>query len=286
MTVLGLVPGAVEHRDALLPVPMTIQKLRHETPDTFTIDLDAAAHGGFGFAPGQFNMLYLFGTGEAAISISGNPLRPGTLRHTIRAVGAVTRGLGALRKGDSIGVRGPFGRPWPLAAAEGKDVVIVAGGIGIAPLRSVVYTLLQRRKSYGKLSIAYGARTPADIVYRSELEKWRGRIDVELEVSVDRGDPDWRGNTGVVTKFLPRFDFDPANSVAMICGPEVMMRYAARDLIRLGMPGANVYLTMERNMTCAVGSCGHCQLGPAFVCRDGPVYAYSEIGGLMAVREL
>ena len=187
--------------DALLPVAMTITGVKRETADTFTLDLDAAAHGGFGFAPGQFNMLYLFGAGEVAISISGNPLRPGVLSHTIREVGPVTRGLGSLRKGDSIGVRGPFGTPWPMQKAEGKDVVVVAGGIGIAPLRSAVYTLLQRRRAFGRVCIAYGARTPGDIIYRSELQRWRGRIDVELEASVDRGDPEWRGNTGVVTKF-------------------------------------------------------------------------------------
>ncbi|MFO0564573.1 MAG: FAD/NAD(P)-binding protein [Polyangiaceae bacterium] len=272
--------------DALLPEVMEVVRFRRETRDTFTLDLDARPRGGFRFAPGQFNMLYAFGFGEVPISISGDPLSPGVLTHTIRAVGPVTRALGRLKKGDGIGVRGPFGSYWPVDEAQGKDVVIVAGGIGLAPLRPTLYSVLSRRKAFGRVCIAYGARTPADLLFARELEKWRGRIDVDLEVTVDRGDADWRGQTGVVTKLLGRFELDPENAVAMLCGPEVMMRFASRALEGLGVPPARIYLSMERNMKCGVGSCGHCQLGPTFICKDGPVFPLPRMTPLMAVREL
>lgn len=272
--------------DALLLESMAIVRVRRETSDTFTFDLDARPRGGFRFAPGQFNMLYAFGLGEVPISISGDPLKPAVLTHTIRAVGPTTRALEALKKGDPVGVRGPFGTPWPVDQALGKDVIVVAGGIGLAPLRPAIYSMLSRRQVFGKLCIAYGARTPADILYGKEIERWRGRIDVDLEVTVDRGDPDWRGHTGVVTGLLRRFELDAERTVAMLCGPEVMMRFAARELESLGVPAASIYLSMERNMKCGVGSCGHCQLGPSFVCKDGPVYPLTKVEPLMSVREL
>lgn len=272
--------------DALFPEPMAVLRIRNETADTFSFDLDARPRGGFRFAPGQFNMLYAFGFGEVPISISGDPLRPGVLTHTVRAVGPVTRALQGLKKGDVIGVRGPFGTPWPVDVAQGKDVLLVAGGIGLAPLRPTIYSVLSRRKVFGRVCIAYGARTPGDLLYTKEIAHWRGRMDVQLEVTVDRGDPEWRGQTGVVTKLLRHFDFTPHDSVAMLCGPEVMMRFASRELEGLGMPAPRIYLSMERNMKCGVGSCGHCQLGPTFICKDGPVYPLTQLVRLMSVREL
>jgi NAD(P)H-flavin reductase len=273
-------------KDAFLLESMEVLRNRRETEDTFTLALDARPRGGFRFAPGQFNMLYAFGVGEVPISVSGDPLKPAVLTHTIRAVGPATRALEALRKGDALGVRGPFGAHWPVDEAQGKDIVIVAGGIGLAPLRPTIYSVLSRRPAFGKVFIAYGARTPGDILYQKEIEKWRGRVDVELEVTVDRGDPEWRGNTGVVTKLLKRFELDATNTVAMLCGPEVMMRFAARELAVNGVPEPRIYLSMERNMKCAVGSCGHCQLGPTFVCKDGPVYPLTKMAPLMGVKEL
>lgn len=272
--------------DALLSEPMEILRFRRETADTFSIDLDARPRGGFRFAPGQFNMLYAFGFGDVPISISGDPLSPAVLTHTVRAVGPTTRALGQLRKGDVVGVRGPFGAAWPVDQSQGKDVLIVAGGIGLAPLRPAIYSVLSRRKVFGKVFVAYGARSPGELLYMKELEKWRGRVDVDLELTVDRGDPDWRGQTGVVTKLLRRFELAPSTTVAMLCGPEVMMRFASRELEALGVPGPSIYLSMERNMKCAVGSCGHCQLGPTFVCKDGPVYPLTKLASLMNVREL
>ena len=271
--------------DALLPRAMTVQRAIKETADTFTLDLDPGADG-FAFAPGQFNMITAFGVGESAISISGSPHKPSVLTHTIRAVGGVTRALQQLKRGDSVGVRGPYGAAWPMAKARGHDVIIVTGGIGLAPLRPAILDILDDRAAFGKVCLAYGARAPREILFPKQLATWRGRVDVDVEITVDRGDVDWRGDIGVVTKLLGRFEVTPQNTVALLCGPEVMMRFAARDLVHLGVPADQVYLSMERNMKCAVGSCGHCQLGPTFICKNGPVYTYPQMAPLMAVREL
>ncbi|MBK9261028.1 MAG: FAD/NAD(P)-binding protein [Polyangiaceae bacterium] len=273
-------------RDVMVPEFLPITRMRRETRDVFTIEFDVTARGGFSFAPGQFNMLYPFGMGESAISISGDPARPDNLVHTIRAVGTVTRALQGLRKGDIIGVRGPFGRPWPVADAQGKDLVIVAGGIGLAPLRPVIYHALRNRDAFGKVVIIYGSRNPADLLFTKELEEWRGRLDFQVEVTVDAADRTWKGHTGVVTKHIGRTVFDPGNTMAMMCGPEIMMRFTARELERLGMPVENIWITMERNMRCGAALCGHCQFGSSLICRDGPVYRYDEVAHLLSVREV
>ncbi|HVY60427.1 MAG TPA: FAD/NAD(P)-binding protein [Planctomycetota bacterium] len=261
-----------------------------ETADTFTLTLDAGERpgGGFAFAPGQFNMLYALGRGEAPISVSGDPARPGTLVHTIRAVGDVTRALVAARRGDEIGVRGPFGTAWPVAEADvaGRDVVVVAGGLGLAPLRPAILELLRLRPALGRLELVYGARTPADILFRKEVEAWRGRLDVNVHVTVDRAGPDWKGRLGVVTQVLPRLRFAPENALALVCGPELMMRFTARDLLARGVPAGRIVVSVERSMKCGVGLCGHCQLGPRFVCKDGPVFRWDDVVKLVATREL
>ena len=272
--------------DVMLPEPMRITRVRRDTKDVFTFELDVAERGGFPFAPGQFNMLYPFGVGESAISISGDPGKPEKLVHTIRAVGTVTRALEQLGRGDVIGVRGPFGKPWPVEAAEGKDLIIIAGGIGLAPLRPVIYHVTRHREKYGKVVIVYGCRTPDDLLYPKQLEKLRGRLDMEVEVTVDAADRAWKGHTGVVTKHIGKTTFDPAKAVAMICGPEIMMRFCARELSRLGVSLDRVWITMERNMRCGAGLCGHCQFGPTFVCKDGPVYRYDLMEPLLSVREV
>jgi len=286
MTTTHLPTLGAKSRDAMLPEPLTISRVRRDTKDVFTLEFDVSERGGFSFLPGQFNMLYPFGVGESAISISGDPAAPGRLVHTIRAVGTVTRALQGMRKGDVIGVRGPFGRPWPMREAEGRDLVIIAGGIGLAPLRPVIYHAIANRSAFGKVVILYGTRTPEDILYTKEIERWRGRLDMEVEVTVDAAERSWRGNTGVVTKHIGRMSFDPSRTVAMICGPEIMMRYAARELERLGVSLDRIWITMERNMRCGAGLCGHCQLGPAFVCKDGPVYRYDQMAPLMSIREV
>ncbi len=238
------------------------------------------------FEPGQFNMLYAFGIGEVAISMSGDPSRSGSYVHTVRNVGAVSGAIAALKSGAILGLRGPFGTAWPTQAAEGNDVVIVAGGLGLAPLRPAIYHVLAHRDRYGRVAILYGTRSPDDILYHREIERWRRRLDVDIAVTVDHADATWHGNVGVVPRLIPRAAFDPQNTIAMICGPEVMMRFTAIALQGAGLPSDHIYLSMERNMKCAIGLCGHCQFGPHFICRDGPVMRYDRIADILAVREI
>ena len=270
----------------MLPRPFIVQRTKRETADTFTLELNSVDGAGLQFSAGQFNMLYVFGAGEAPISISGDPARPGTLVHTTRAVGVVTNAMSRLKRGNAIGVRGPYGMHWPVDEAAGSDVLIIAGGIGLAPLRPAVYDLVAHRERYGKVVILYGTRRPEEILYRKELEEWRARFDLEVHVTVDRSSGKWRGNVGVVTKLISRAPFDPANAVAMVCGPEIMMRFAVSELVKRGLKADDIYLSMERNMKCGIGLCGHCQWGPTFVCKDGPVYPYSRIREVLSRREV
>ncbi len=273
--------------DPMVPTVARLSGRRRETADTWTLALEAGGpEGAFRFAPGQFNMLYVFGVGEVPISMSGDPGRPGPLVHTIRAVGAVSSALAGTRPGASIGVRGPFGAGWPLEQAIGADVLVIAGGLGLAPLRPALYRLLAERQRYGRVVLLYGTRSPADILFRRELESWRRRLDVEIEVTVDHAAGDWRGNVGVVTTLIPRAAFDPLHSIALVCGPEVMMRFALASLRDAGLPEEAIYLSMERNMKCAIGHCGHCQLGPTFVCKDGPVFRYDRVRQLLSAKEI
>ncbi|NDJ86373.1 MAG: Ni/Fe hydrogenase subunit gamma [Chloroflexi bacterium] len=271
----------------MLSQPFRIETVHRESYDTFTVELQPTnGHDSFLFAPGQYNMLYVFGVGEVPISISGDPDRPENLMHTTRAVGTVTKAMAELQKGDVIGIRGPYGTSWPVDRAEGYDVVFVAGGIGLAPLRPALYHVLAHRDRYGKVVLLYGTRSPDDILYRSELEQWRSRFDLEVHVTVDYADATWRGNVGVVTSLIPKAPFDPLHSMAMICGPEVMMRFTAIELLKRGIEHEHIYLTMERNMKCAIGFCGHCQFGQHFVCRDGPVFSYAHIGHMLSQWEV
>jgi NAD(P)H-flavin reductase len=269
----------------MTPTWFRISRVQKDTYDTFTLDLEPP-NGGFKFAPGQFNMLYMFGVGEVPISISGDTSKHNALIHTIRAVGSVTKAMQRLKKGDQIGVRGPFGTHWPVEESAGNDIVIVAGGIGLAPLRPSIYHLLAHREKYGRVVLLYGARTPKDILFRKELEGWRSRFDMEVLVTVDRAHTDWKGHVGVVTTLIPRSHFDPTNTVAMVCGPEIMMRFTIQDLHKRGIPLENIYVSMERNMKCGVGFCGHCQYGPSFICKDGPVYPFPAIKELFLKREI
>lgn len=271
----------------MLPRPFVVQKVRRETADTFTLALAPNAGGEtFAFAPGQFNMLYAFGVGEVPISISGDPGQLKTLVHTVRAVGNVTKSICRLRSGKMLGVRGPFGTSWPVAEARGSDVLIIAGGLGLAPLRPAIYYLLKKRAAYGNVELIYGARTPRDLLYRRELERWRGRFDFRVHVTVDAAGSDWRGNVGVVTNIIPRARFAPAHTVALICGPGVMMRFCVLELLNHGVQAENIHISMERNMKCGLGLCGHCQLGPTFICKDGPVFPYERLKGWFDRREI
>lgn len=270
---------------ATAPQHLTIGGVRRETDDTFTIEMNVE-NGTAGFLPGQFNMLYLHGIGEVPISISGDPEKLHTLVHTTRAVGTVTRAMAELRKGDQILVRGPFGTHWPVAEAVGNDVLILAGGIGLAPLRPVIYSVLSNRGKYGKVVLLYGTRSPEDLLFRKELESWRARFDMEVSVTVENAMSDWRGHVGFVTNLIPRAPFDPSNTFAMVCGPEVMMRFTALELMKRGMEMSDIYVSMERNMKCAIGLCGHCQFGPKFICKDGPVFPYSSVRDWLSLGEI
>ncbi len=273
--------------DPMLTHPVTIRKVIWETDDTFTLTLEMnGVLDGFTFLPGQFNMLYVFGVGEAAISISSDPTKAKTLEHTIHRVGTITTALAHKKRGNMIGIRGPFGSGWPLDVARGKDVCIVTGGIGIAPLRPVIYSLLKNREDYGRIMILYGGRSPLDLLYRVELEKWDDEKNVEVLVTVDRGDSSWKGNVGVVTTLLNYIKLDARNTVAYVCGPEIMMKYTIEELGRRGLSQHQIYLSLERNMKCAVGFCGHCQYGPTFICKDGPVFPLPRVRSLLDKKEL
>jgi NAD(P)H-flavin reductase len=268
----------------MLPVLVRIRERRAETPGVFTLTLEAPATG-WTFRPGQFNMLYVFGVGEAAISLSGDPADQTRLVHTIRAVGSVTEALARLQVGDTLGLRGPFGSAWPLEEARGQDVVIVAGGIGLPPLRPVIYHLLRQRSDFGRVVLVYGARTPTDVLYADELDQWRKCDDVQVLVAVDQGDPSWRGAVGLVTELFPRCRFNAQRTIGLVCGPEVMMRFVIREFLKRRVGEDRLFLSLERNMQCAVGFCGHCQFGPEFVCLDGPVFRYDRIQLFFSVRE-
>ena len=272
--------------DPFLPQPWRVERRRRELIGAVTLELAPLAGARPDFAPGQFNMLYVFGVGEVAISLSGDAGRGTTFVHTLRNVGAVSGALTALQVGASVGVRGPFGRGWPLAEAEGADVLLVAGGLGLAPLRPALYAILARRERYGRVLVMVGSRSPEDILYRRELEHWRRRPDLEVLLTVDHADADWRGHVGVVPALIPHAGLDPAETLALVCGPEVMMRFTANALLAAGIRPERIHLSMERNMKCAVGQCGHCQFGPFFVCKDGPVLRYDRIGTILAVPEI
>ncbi|WP_404378808.1 FAD/NAD(P)-binding protein [Caenispirillum salinarum] len=271
--------------DPMVPRPFRIVRVKKELSDTFTFDLVAQDGSPLAFRPGQFNMLYVFGVGEVPISISGDPAVPEVLVHTTRAVGTVTRGMWTMKAGATLGIRGPFGSSWPVEAARGGDVVVVAGGIGLAPLRPLIHALLNERESFNRVMILYGARTPEDILYTTEVRAWRGRFDISAQVTVDRATGGWSGPVGVVTRLINAGGFDAPSTTAFVCGPEVMMRAACDALTRKGVARDKLWLSMERNMKCALGFCGHCQWGGAFVCMDGPIFNYAAVADRLPVAE-
>lgn len=275
-------------RDPMHSLPCRVARVERETPDTLTLELVPEGDGASpSFAAGQFNMLYAFGVGEVPISVSGDPVTSSDRWvHTVREVGPVTRALCALDPGDVLGLRGPYGSAWPVREVEGADLVLMAGGIGLAPLRPALHAALARRERYGRMVLLYGARSPQDLLYVNELMGWRQRFDLEVEVTVDHAIGDWRGHVGVVTDLLEYAPFDPGEAAAFLCGPEVMMRLSAMELEDRGVASDHIYLSMERNMKCAIGFCGHCQLGSEFVCKDGPVFRLPRIRPLLTLREL
>jgi NAD(P)H-flavin reductase len=271
-------------RSPVTTVPRRIAAVRRAARDCVTLDIEH--EGAAAFGPGQFNMLYVFGVGEVAISVSSHASEAPMLSHTIRSAGTVTGALCAMRPGDTVGVRGPYGNQWPLTTARGRDLVLVAGGIGLAPLRPVVLHALAHRDHYRRVVLLLGARTPADLLYDDELEAWRDDDRIELRVTVDVADRGWSGPVGVVTRQVERTELDPTLSTVVTCGPPVMMRFVARSVLARGIPASDLYVSLERNMRCGVGTCGHCQLGTEVVCRDGPVFTWPEVARLLEVREL
>ena len=271
----------------MLPTVVKIQTFKQETHDTFTLGLEPPDAVGtpYSYEPGQFNMLYGFGLGEVPISMSGDPAESGSVIHTIRAVGSVTRGLARLRPGNAIGMRGPFGSSWPVDAVRGSDVVLVCGGIGLAPVRPAIYHLLRHRREYGKVVLLYGARTPGDVLYRDELQTWRARGDMQVLLTVDQADSSWLESVGLVTALFKRAQFDPQRTIGMMCGPEIMMRFTVSEFEKRGVTADRLYVTLERNMQCAIGYCGHCQFGPNFVCMNGPVFRHDRIKAFFDIRE-
>jgi len=272
--------------NASLPVMYRVTARRRESFDTITLTVaQAKGEPTPAFEPGQFNMVYAPGVGEIPISISGSPSQRESFDHTIRSVGRVTAALTAMHTGQWVGLRGPYGTPWPVEEAHGENIVFIAGGIGLAPLRPAIRHVLKNRDEFGNVTLAYGARTPHDLLYTREIERWRSRFDFDVFVTVDAADAHWRGHVGVVTELL-RMAGVNASSMAFVCGPSVMMQFTARELGHLGLGSDRVYVSLERNMQCGCGQCGHCQLERYFVCKDGPVFPYKTIGHLLSAREL
>ncbi len=269
--------------------PAFVRHVHHETPGvaTYTIELsDAEVRQAYTAKPGQFNMLYLPGVGEAAISLSRCAIPGESLVHTVRAVGNVTRTLAGASEGFPLGIRGPFGSYWPIERALNNDLILVAGGIGLAPLRPVIETVIRNRRQFGRVNLLMGARSPADLLYADEYCVWES-AGIEVQTTVDRAGNDWKGHVGVVTLMLERVGIvDPNRTVMFSCGPEVMMTYAIASVRRRGVPRENLWLSLERNMNCAIGHCGHCQFGPHFICKDGPVLRYDQVNDLMRVDSL
>lgn len=273
--------------NAWVPSMARIEAITPEVPGIVTYRLgflDPGIGDAYGFAPGQFNMLHLPGIGEVAISISSDPASPGELLHTVRASGSVTSALARRREGDVLGLRGPYGSSWPMESCRGRDLVIACGGVGLAPLRPAIYHIVRNRGDYGRVFLLYGARTPNDLLYASEYEAWR-EAEIEVETTVDIGDGEWRGNIGVVPVLFYRLRLNAARTSVLTCGPEIMIRFVVFEALARKVAPERIHVSMERNMNCGIGHCGHCQLGPLFVCRDGPVFTYKQLAPFLHVED-
>jgi len=260
--------------------PATIVDKIREAEDINTYRLrlvDEVTRRQFRFQAGQFNMVYLFGVGEVAISIVSDPDEPELLDHTIRAVGRITKAIADLQTSDVLGIRGPFGQGWPLEEARGRNVVIVTGGLGCAPVVGAIEYIFRRREQYGSIKILHGVKTPHDLLYRERFDSWRRFPDTEVLLTSDQPDKSWSYHVGVVTELFELVSMEPSKSIVLMCGPEIMMRLGVPILIRRGVPATAVYVSLERHMECGIGLCGHCQMGPYFVCKDGPVMRYDRV---------
>lgn len=259
-----------------IPLKARIEKVKQQTGDTATFTIRMADGADYNFRPGQFNMVSLLGYGEAPISVSSEPYVTSTFDHTIRFVGSLTNTIAKYRPGDEVGIRGPYGSSWPVETAKGRNVVVVAGGIGLAPLRPFIKQMFHDRNNYGRIQILYGARGTGEMLFTDEFDEWRKQPDTELHLTVDRVSEEekWAHHVGVVTVLYDVAGLNPTDTIAVICGPEIMMRFCALGLVKKGFYPSQIYLSMERRMKCGVGKCGHCQLGSKFMCKDGPVLTY------------
>ena len=280
-------PSAVQEESPMVPNWAEIIEIVPEAEGVSTYWLefkDEELSESYSFLPGQFNMLYLPGYGEAAISISSDASDRSKIGHTIRFVGNVTNAISRLKVGDEIGIRGPFGTPWPMDEIEGHDITIASGGIGLAPLRPAIYHILNNRERYGKIHILYGSRTPDDLLYTEEYAEWE-KEDIHIATTVDRADDTWKGSVGVVPMLFYRYRLDAPNSVVLSCGPEIMIRFVIFEALARRVPADHLYVSLERNMKCGQGSCGHCQLGSHFICKDGPVFRFDQLEDSFNVEE-
>lgn len=281
-------PPTVDRLDPWAMHPARIRSIKPEVPGIATYELEfeeSSVRNRYRFLPGQFNMLYLPGIGEAAISISSDPDRPDRLLHTVRVVGNVTRALSRLHVGDRLLLRGPFGSAWPMDACRGCDLVIAGGGVGLAPLRPILYHVANHRADFGKVALLYGARTPPDLLYTDEYDAWRA-AGIDVQITVDLGDDAWQGEIGVVPALFYRLRIAAPQTRILTCGPEIMMRFVIFEALARKVPARHIFLTLERNMNCALGFCGHCQLGPAFVCKNGPVFTYEQMAPYLDIEDL
>jgi len=272
----------------LVPQPAEIVQKRSFGPEIHSYRLrlcEPGARPRFDFLQGQFNMVYVPGVGEVAMSISSDP-DDETLEHTIRIVGRTTAVIAGLGVGDFLGLRGPYGSAWPLQEARWKDVLVITGGLGCAPVTGAIEYMFRRRANYGRITIMHGVKKPADLVHADHFEAWRREPNTQVLLTTDQPDRTWRDRTGVVTELFEEVDIDPGRTVVFMCGPEVMMRYAMHSLGQRGVSQDRVFVSLERNMKCAVGLCGHCQFGPEFVCKDGPIFPFRRIARFFGVRGL
>jgi sulfhydrogenase subunit gamma (sulfur reductase) len=272
--------------DPHIPHVAVIDKRTQESPTIFTLRLeyDWEVEKAYEFDPGQFNMVTLFGVGEIPISIVNDPLDNHFFDHTIRVVGRVSAGLSKLQPGDRVGIRGPFGRGWPLARMKGKDILLITGGLGCAPLVSVIRYILRRREYYGRIHILQGVKHSDDLIWREQYEEWEKLRDVRILLAADVAGKGWKGQQGLVTELISQISVRPQRTVALLCGPELMMLAAIANLRDLGMADGSIWFSMERNMQCGIGQCGHCQIGPHYVCQDGPVFCYSDLADFLGAK--
>jgi NAD(P)H-flavin reductase len=269
-----------------MPHVAVIDERIQESPTIFTLRLryDWEVQKAYEFDPGQFNMVTLFGVGEIPISIVNDPLDNTYFDHTIRVVGRVSDGLSKLQPGDRVGVRGPFGRGWPLARMKGKDILLITGGLGCAPLVSVIRFIMRRREYYGRIHILQGVKHSDDLIWREQYDEWAELRDVHILLAADVAGKGWKGQLGVVTELMSQISVRPHRTVALLCGPELMMLAAIAGLREMGLADGSIWFSMERNMQCGIGQCGHCQIGPHYVCQDGPVFCYSDLADFLGAK--